>query len=618
MQRPHHPDDEARRLQLLHELAILDSEPEEGFDALTRLAAEVTGCTIALVTLVDAERQWFKSRLGISLSETGRNISFCGHTVLQDAPLVIPDTALDPRFTDNPLVTEGRIRFYAGVPLVVEPGISALGTLCVAGTEPRPEGLSELQLLQLGTLAELVSERLRSRLVIRRLRSRLVIRRLRESERTRNRQSQLLEAIKRASGIGFVLLDQAGCIVELNDKVASILELEAEQLKGANPVELTLPSARAEVQTLIAASLEQGLRVDGDWPLLGQDGALRIAGVNAERLWLDEQPYLFCVVTDKTQERLEETLRDTQAHTLREVTLENSLNEILSSIGEAIVYHRPGARVLISHRRGECLNVEYVSHPGLDDLPAPRVDGMDALCLAADDGRVPGAGRFAGWRFPLPSEDGLRLLGDLWVLVEQTMPPSAWEAAFLEGLAQVAGFAIERKDQWEALRERAEYDALTGLANRTLLSQQLAQALATAAEQGQQVALLFIDLDDFKIINDSHGHHAGDKVLTCLAERMSETLRKTDTIARLGGDEFVVVLPEMTSDLAERVARKLLAVLCQPISWEDLLLPVSMSIGLILSLPGERDEQALIQRADEAMYRAKQAGKKQVVHLGVG
>lgn len=606
MQLPRIPDDEIRRLQLLGELAILDTGPEEGFDALTRLAADITGCRIALVTLVDEHRQWFKSRQGIELAETPRDISFCGHAVLLTQPMVVTDASRDPRFAHNPLVRERRIRFYAGVPLRIQPGVSAVGALCVADPDPRPEGLSELQLLQLSTLAELVCERLHSR---------LSIRRLRESERARHRQSQLLEAIKRASGIGFALLDGKGLIADLNEKVSSILEQRVEDLKGADPLALTLPAARAGVGTMIRTCLARGVRVRGDWPLLARDGALRVAGVNVERLWLDDQPYLFCVVTDKTQQRLEETLRDTQARTLREVALENSLADVLSSIGNAILYHRPGARVLISHLNHDRLDVAYLSHDTLAGLAAPSRAGTRPVFYAPDHTPFGALSpTSAAWRFPLLSE-GRQWLGDLWVLPAQAGRPGTSESSFLDGLARVAGFAMERQDQLEALRERAEYDALTGLANRTLLDEQLAQALAHAAGHRQRVALLFIDLDDFKQINDTHGHHAGDKVLTCLAERMSETLRKTDIIARLGGDEFVVVLPDTSIGTAQRVAQKLLEVLCQPINREGMFCPVSLSIGLILSRDGERDGNGLIQRADEAMYRAKQAGKRQVYLL---
>ena len=108
------PLDEAKRLATLQALHILDTPPEERFDRLSRLAQRLFNVPIVLISLVDANRQWFKSRQGLSVSETPRDISFCSHAILHEDALVIPDTTLDPRFLDNPLVTgEPSIRFYA-------------------------------------------------------------------------------------------------------------------------------------------------------------------------------------------------------------------------------------------------------------------------------------------------------------------------------------------------------------------------------------------------------------------------------------------------------------------------------------------------------------------------
>jgi len=131
------PFDETCRLQTLHSLRILDTEPEERFDRITRLAKRVFGVPIALVSLVDGRRQWFKSRQGLDVRETPREISFCGHAIAQGELLVVENAAVDPRFRDNPLVKGApRIRFYAGCP-VRAPNGSALGTLCVIDTSPR-------------------------------------------------------------------------------------------------------------------------------------------------------------------------------------------------------------------------------------------------------------------------------------------------------------------------------------------------------------------------------------------------------------------------------------------------------------------------------------------------
>ncbi|BBP53947.1 GGDEF domain-containing protein [Pseudomonas sp. St386] len=152
---PRKPDDEAARLKNLHSLELLDTAPEERFDRLTRLARRLFDVPIALVSLVDANRQWFKSSAGLDASETPREISFCGHAILQDQILEICDAEQDERFHDNPLVMDKPgIRFYAGHPLGMEDG-SKLGTLCLLDTKPRKLNDEERELLRdLARMAE--------------------------------------------------------------------------------------------------------------------------------------------------------------------------------------------------------------------------------------------------------------------------------------------------------------------------------------------------------------------------------------------------------------------------------------------------------------------------------
>ncbi len=129
--------DEAARLAALRRYRILDTEPERAFDDLALLASHICETPIALITLVDADRQWFKARTGIAERETPRAVSFCAHAIRQHGMFIIPDTREDERFRDNPFVTGGpRVRFYAGAPLVTPEG-HALGTLCVIDSVPR-------------------------------------------------------------------------------------------------------------------------------------------------------------------------------------------------------------------------------------------------------------------------------------------------------------------------------------------------------------------------------------------------------------------------------------------------------------------------------------------------
>ena len=156
MQKPTIPIDEQTRLDTLKSLHILDSEPQERFDRITRLARRLFGVPIALISLIDADRQWFLSAFGLEAKETSRDISFCGHAILGDVVFSIPDTALDPRFNDNPLVTDSpNIRFYAGCP-ISSPNGSKLGTICLIDQSPRNFTGEDIQLLN--DLARIVEQ----------------------------------------------------------------------------------------------------------------------------------------------------------------------------------------------------------------------------------------------------------------------------------------------------------------------------------------------------------------------------------------------------------------------------------------------------------------------------
>lgn len=171
----------------------------------------------------------------------------------------------------------------------------------------------------------------------------------------------------------------------------------------------------------------------------------------------------------------------------------------------------------------------------------------------------------------------------------------------------------ERRASQERIAYLAEHDTLTGLPNRALVTDRLSQALASARREGHGVALLYIDLDRFKPVNDTHGHAVGDLLLREAAQRMRDCVRESDTVGRFGGDEFVVLLPRVeVPDDALRVAEKIRSTLAAPFLVSGLSLEVSSSIGVALYPDDGRGESSLLLAADRAMYEAKRSGRDQV------
>jgi diguanylate cyclase (GGDEF)-like protein len=335
------PPNEAERLATLRALRILDTPPEERFDRITRIAARLFDVPIVAVSLVDADRQWFKSCQGLAVRETSREISFCGHTILGEGMLVVPDARLDPRFVENPLVTgEPGIRFYVGHPLAGPDG-HPVGTLCLIDRRPR-------------------------------------------------------------------------------------------------------------------------------------------------------------ALTDHDQE----ALRDLAAMVVNELSVTTAIQHALR----------------------------------------------------------------------------------------------------------------EREAEHAALKYRATHDALTDLPNRILFTDRLEQAIRTARRERMPGALLLMNLDRFKDINNTLGHTGGDLVLQQVGRRLRDLLRECDTVARLSGDEFAVLLPSADTDGAILVVRTILQALEAPCILEGLPLQVEASLGIVVYPDHGEEADSLLRRADVAMHAAKQAGSGYVVY----
>ncbi|HSH98577.1 MAG: PAS domain S-box protein, partial [Methylophilaceae bacterium] len=230
MKFPDIPSNETARLEALSRMDILDSAPEADFDLLTQMASELLQLPIALVTIVDSHRQWFKSRVGIEATETPRDVSFCGHAILETCPMIIEDAQLDDRFSDNPSVLEApHVRFYAGFPLSSIEGHN-IGTLCVVDSRPRQLSASEqLQLSRLAKLAQIALQR----------------RELANTNLTLN--ASLLETFAlfentfNLAAVGLIHTSPTGQLLRVNPKACEILGYDHETLTNISFQDITHP-----------------------------------------------------------------------------------------------------------------------------------------------------------------------------------------------------------------------------------------------------------------------------------------------------------------------------------------------------------------------------------------
>ena len=212
--------------------------------------------------------------------------------------------------------------------------------------------------------------------------------------------------------------------------------------------------------------------------------------------------------------------------------------------------------------------------------------------------------------FAIPIRSGDDILGVMEFYTRDSRLQDELLVRSARSIGSQLGQVLARRKAEERVRHLAQFDELTGLPNRSTFNLRLQHALARADRAGQQLAVLFIDLDRFKVINDTLGHDAGDRVLCEVARRFVETLREMDTVARLGGDEFVVLVEDVP-DLVNiaSIAQKLLAAATRPFIIEGQEFLVTASIGITTYPEDSQDTASLLKNADIAMYRAKEQGK---------
>ncbi|WP_263264496.1 PAS domain S-box protein [Pseudomonas entomophila] len=603
------------RLRLLRALNLLDTEPEPEFDRITRLLARALNVPIALVSLIDEHRQWFKSAVGLDVRETPREIAFCDHAIRQREPLVVNDATQDLRFANNPLVRSApNIRFYAGYPLRTSDGY-ALGTLCAIDSRPRELSPDQRQILT--DLAELVVREVRLREASLLSRSHLEI-----SEARIETAEDRFRSVFESAGPGMAVSDALGGLVRINPAFADLVGYSREELVGMSYSDLTHPDD-------LSGDLEQWERLcrgeidrfELEKRCVRKDGEIRWVHLTLTRHNLNNGAldFILAVVTDiqarkaaqgalaQLANELEQRVAE-RTHTLHQ--REAELSAVLEYTQDAYVRTDEQGRILSWNRQAEATfgwSRDEAVGQLLEELLIPpelrerHTQGMRRYLRTGEN-------RVLGRRLELQAlrRDGQTIPVEVHINalhVEQ----GVFFNAFLHEITA-------RKAKEEARERQALQDPLTGVANRRALNEWLPRAMGGVAAEAYTLSVLFIDLDGFKAVNDNLGHDAGDVLLKEIGQRMVRCLRGSDRVFRLAGDEFVVVLAHLADPtLASGVARKLLSAIASPVMLGERSVEVSASIGLTLHEVGDpRSAEQLIKDADSAMYAAKQGGRNRV------
>jgi diguanylate cyclase (GGDEF)-like protein/PAS domain S-box-containing protein len=280
----------------------------------------------------------------------------------------------------------------------------------------------------------------------------------------------------------------------------------------------------------------------------------------------------------------------------------------LNSIGDAVVTTDPAGKVnylnVVAERMTGWTSDDALGQPLADVFRI--IDGATREVATNPAERAIAENRIVGLAADcvLIRRDGVEFA------IEDSAAPIHDRKGGVTGAVIVFHDVSESRAMAEKMAYLAQHDFLTGLANRALLTERLAQAIGLAKRHRKQVALLFVDLDDFKRINDSMGHTVGDQLLKLVADRLVTCVRSTDTVCRQGGDEFVILLAEVEQlQDAANVADKLIASLAVPQQVGEHELKVTLSVGISVYPDDSHDVDAVMQNADTAMYQAKASGR---------
>lgn len=454
-----------------------------------------------------------------------------------------------------------------------------------------------------------------------------------ERELTQKEHLHRLSLVADATDTPIIISDSESHIVHVNGGFTRMLGWQPEEAEGKMPIAFIAPQLPPDFIALYQSELRAGRPVEREEVIEGKNGqrywvkAISNPITDVDGSWR----YTVSLLTDITRSKMYEVL---QHRVLEAMARERPLTEVLEMVCQEVERIAPevSASILEVDKQG-------LMHPlAAPSLPVSYSQMLDGLSMGPKAGSCGTAawrnepvlvddiatdplwedykqlvlplGYYACWSTPIRNSQG-KPIGTFAFYYRATRKQAslAFHQLLVDACTHLCALALEREHTRERMRQLAFYDGLTGMPNRSLLQVKADQAMAAAARNDEQLALLFIDLDRFKQINDSLGHTAGDDLLRTVAGRLQQVLRACDIAGRLSGDEFVAVLPQCDAEQVANTIERLQALLATPLTVAETSLTVSASIGIAMFPADGRDLETLLQSADIAMYQAKSQGR---------
>lgn len=453
------------------------------------------------------------------------------------------------------------------------------------------------------------------------------------AEEAQRQHLHRLSMVADASDSAVIISNADAKIVHVNAGFTRMFGWDGDEVNGLGPISILAPEKDQEYIGRYKSSLSNGHPVECEEVVQGKDG---------QRYWVKaiSNPVLdstgqwqltVTILTDITRAKMYEVL---QQRALEAMARDRSLTEVLELICHEVERIAPEitASILEVDEAG-CLRP--LASPSLPNDYAHSLDGLlIGPCVGScgtaawrneavqvDDiandplwanyrSLILPLGFSGCWSTPVRNSQG-SVVGTFAFYYRSPRNPAVtrFHQRLADACADLCMLAIEREHARRRIRQLAFYDALTGLPNRSLLQAKADQAIATAAKNHEQLAVLFVDLDRFKQVNDSLGHPAGDELLRQATARLERVLGASDIVGRQSGDEFVIVLPHSTVQSVTTTVELLQSVLTDPVTLAGTSVSISASIGAAMYPEDGRDMETLLQRADMAMYQAKTRGR---------